>query len=122
VYRAVDQQGQVIDVYVSRYRDIAAARTFFTAALAVHGEPAEVVADREVRVLLDPDGRRALRAAAALARQSVTSDDVLAYRVTDVDVANLKRLLVVAERLGGSADSRRSPRRCAGAHQRRRRS
>jgi transposase, IS6 family len=46
VYRAVDQHGQVIDVYVSNHRDIAAARTFFTAALAAHGEPAEVVTDR----------------------------------------------------------------------------
>ena len=46
VYRAVDQQGQVIDVYVSQRRDIASARSFFTAALAVHGDPAEVITDR----------------------------------------------------------------------------
>ena len=46
VYRAVDQHGQVIDVYVSQRRDIASARTFFTAALSVHGDPAEVVTDR----------------------------------------------------------------------------
>ena len=46
VYRAVDQHGQVIDVYVSKHRDITAARTFFTAALTVHGMPAEVVTDR----------------------------------------------------------------------------
>jgi len=46
VYRAVDQHGQVIDVYVSRRRDIGSARTFFTAAVAVHGEPAEVITDR----------------------------------------------------------------------------
>jgi len=46
VYRAVDQQGQVIDVYVSQRRDIAAARTFFTAALTVHGIPTEVITDR----------------------------------------------------------------------------
>jgi len=45
VYRAVDQHGQVIDVYVSARRDIAAARRFFSAALAAHGEPDEVVAD-----------------------------------------------------------------------------
>jgi IS6 family transposase len=45
VYRAVDQHGQVIDVYVSR-RDIAAAREFFSAAIGVHGEPVEVVTDR----------------------------------------------------------------------------
>lgn len=29
VYRAVDQQGQVIDVYISRRRDTASARIFF---------------------------------------------------------------------------------------------
>ncbi len=46
VYRAVDQYGQVIDVCVSIRRDIGAARRFFTAALAGHGEPEEVVTDR----------------------------------------------------------------------------
>ena len=46
VYRAVDQHGQVIDVYVSQRRDLASARTFFTAALAVHGDPCEVITDR----------------------------------------------------------------------------
>ena len=46
VYRAVDQHGQVIDVYVSQRRDIASARVFFAAAVAVHGYPAEVITDR----------------------------------------------------------------------------
>jgi IS6 family transposase len=46
VHRAVDQHGQVIDVYVSKRPDIASARRFFTAALAVHGDPAEVITDR----------------------------------------------------------------------------
>ena len=45
VYRAVDQHGQAIDVYVSVRRDITAARKFFTAALSAHGEPDEVVTD-----------------------------------------------------------------------------
>ncbi|MDH3730332.1 MAG: IS6 family transposase [Acidimicrobiia bacterium] len=45
VYRAVDQHGQVIDVYVSARRDLRAARRFFDAALAAHGEPDEVVTD-----------------------------------------------------------------------------
>ena len=45
MYRAVDEDGQVIDVYVSKRRDIAAARRFFTAALTAHGRPAEVVTD-----------------------------------------------------------------------------
>ncbi len=45
VYRAVDQQGPVIDVYVSPRRDIAAARRFFAGALTAHGEPDEVITD-----------------------------------------------------------------------------
>ncbi len=45
VYRAVDQHGQVIDVYVSVRRDITAARRFFTAAITAHGEPDEVITD-----------------------------------------------------------------------------
>jgi transposase, IS6 family len=46
VYRAVDQYGQIIDVYVSPRRDTQAARRFFETALAAHGEPIEVVTDR----------------------------------------------------------------------------
>jgi len=46
VYRAVDGHGQVIDVYLSSRRDIAAARTFFAASIAGHGEPEEVITDR----------------------------------------------------------------------------
>jgi len=46
VYRAVDQHGQVIDVYVSRRRDTGSARRFFTVALTVHGDPGEVITDR----------------------------------------------------------------------------
>jgi transposase-like protein len=46
VYRAVDQYGQIIDVYVSQRRDTRAARQFFSTALATHAEPAEVVTDR----------------------------------------------------------------------------
>jgi IS6 family transposase len=45
VCRAVDQDGQVIDVYLSTRRDLLAARRFFSAALGGHGEPAEVVTD-----------------------------------------------------------------------------
>ena len=46
VYRAVDQQGQVVDVFVSSRRDIDSARRFFTTAMTAHGEPDEVVTDR----------------------------------------------------------------------------
>jgi len=45
VYRAVDQHGQVIDVYVSKRRNIAAATTFFERVLVAHGRPAEVTTD-----------------------------------------------------------------------------
>ncbi|MFZ4434723.1 MAG: IS6 family transposase [Microthrixaceae bacterium] len=45
VYRAVDEHGQVIDVLVSKRRDLPAARRFFAAAISAHGEPEEVVTD-----------------------------------------------------------------------------
>jgi IS6 family transposase len=45
IYPAIDQDGQVIDVYVSARRNIAAARRFFTTALTAHGTPEEVVTD-----------------------------------------------------------------------------
>ena len=62
VYRGVDEHGQVIDVLVSRRRDIAAARAFFAAALVAHDQP-EVVTDRamalaHVIVKLLPDSVR----------------------------------------------------------------
>ncbi len=46
VYRAIDQDGQIIDVYVSARRDLQAARRFFATALDAQGEPVEVVTDR----------------------------------------------------------------------------
>jgi IS6 family transposase len=45
VHRAVDQYGQVIDVYVSKRRNIGAARHFFESALLAHGRPVEVTTD-----------------------------------------------------------------------------
>jgi IS6 family transposase len=45
VYRAIDEHGQVIDVFLSPRRDINAARTFFARALNAHGEPDEVITD-----------------------------------------------------------------------------
>jgi transposase, IS6 family len=45
-YRAVDQYGQIIDVYVSARRDTRAAHLFFTTALSAHGEPVEIITDR----------------------------------------------------------------------------
>lgn len=46
LYRAVDQFGQVIDVWLSVRRDLTAARTFFTRALATGVVPVEVTTDR----------------------------------------------------------------------------
>ncbi|MDQ6613804.1 MAG: IS6 family transposase [Actinomycetota bacterium] len=47
VYRAVDQYGQVIDVYISARRDAPAAKRFFAKAIKANGcEPAEVVTDK----------------------------------------------------------------------------
>jgi transposase-like protein len=45
VYRAIDQHGQVIDVLVSKHRDVAAARRFFIGAISDHGTPREVITD-----------------------------------------------------------------------------
>jgi transposase-like protein len=46
LYRAVDQYGQVIDVLLSEQRDTAAARRFFTRALAYGPAPVEVSTDK----------------------------------------------------------------------------
>jgi transposase-like protein len=47
VYRAIDQFGQVIDVYVSERRDAAAARRFFERAInSTNVCPVEVVTER----------------------------------------------------------------------------
>src|ERR1700681_3621796 len=46
VYRAIDQHGQIVAVYVSARRDTRSARRFFVTALRAHSEPTEVVTDR----------------------------------------------------------------------------
>jgi IS6 family transposase len=46
VYRAVDEYGQVIDVFVSKRRDLKAATKFFASAIGAHGLPAEITTDR----------------------------------------------------------------------------
>ena len=57
VYRAVDQHGQVIDVYVSKPRDTAAATWFFTpSARHAHGDPVEV--DHRQAAHVCPSGHR----------------------------------------------------------------
>ena len=46
LYRAIDQFGQVIDVFVSEKRDLAATRRFFTRTLKHSPHPVEVSTDR----------------------------------------------------------------------------
>ncbi len=46
LYRAIDQFGQVIDVWLSTRRDLTAARAFLARALAVGIVPVEVTTDR----------------------------------------------------------------------------
>jgi transposase, IS6 family len=46
LYRAIDQHGQVIDVLLSAWRDLASARVFFTRALRAGTVPVEVTTDR----------------------------------------------------------------------------
>jgi transposase, IS6 family len=56
VYRAVDQYGQVIDVLLSKKRDLQAATAFFATVITSHGEPAEITTDRAhalVRVIAE---------------------------------------------------------------------
>ncbi len=45
VYRAVDEHGQVIDVFVSARRDLSAAPRFLGRAIIAHGRPGEVMTD-----------------------------------------------------------------------------
>ncbi len=46
LYRAIDQHGLVIDIWLSGKRDLTAARAFFTRALAAGTVPVEVTTDR----------------------------------------------------------------------------
>ena len=46
MYRAIDQHGQVIDIWLSRRRDLPAARGFFNGALAKGTGRVEVTTDR----------------------------------------------------------------------------
>ncbi|MEJ7743127.1 MAG: IS6 family transposase [Nocardioidaceae bacterium] len=46
LYRAIDQHGQVIDVWLSRRRAVAAARAFFRRALDAGTQPVGVTTDR----------------------------------------------------------------------------
>ena len=56
VYRAVDQYGQVIDVFVSKRRNVAAATTFFETMLVGRDRPREVTTDLAAPLLRVVDG------------------------------------------------------------------
>lgn len=45
LYRAVDKQGLTVDFLLSEYRDIAAAKRFFTRAVEQHGSPETITLD-----------------------------------------------------------------------------
>ena len=45
LYRAVDERGRTVESYLSRTRDIAAAKAFFRKALKRHGEPRSITLD-----------------------------------------------------------------------------
>ncbi len=45
LYRAVDQNGKTVESYLSRERDVAAAKAFFRKALKHHGEPRSITLD-----------------------------------------------------------------------------
>ena len=45
LYRAVDKQGKTVESYLSRTRDVAAAKAFFRKALKRHGEPRVITLD-----------------------------------------------------------------------------
>src|SRR3954453_16788459 len=45
LYRAVDQRGRTVESFLSRTRDVAAAKAFFRKALKHHGEPRSITID-----------------------------------------------------------------------------
>ena len=76
VYRAVDDQGQVIDVYVSAHRDITAARRFFTTAITAHGTPDVIVTDlaQALETVIEEVAPRAFHNTAQYANNRVECD------------------------------------------------
>ena len=45
LYRAVDERGRTVESYLSRTRDVTAAKAFFRKALKHHGEPRSITLD-----------------------------------------------------------------------------
>jgi transposase-like protein len=85
VYRAIDQFGQVIDVYVSQRRDGQAARRFFDHALGSTAvTPSEVTTDKAPTYL---------RVLDELAPQALHSTEQYANNRIEADHGQLKRRL-----------------------------
>lgn len=76
LYRAIDQYGQVIDIWLSRKRDLTAARVFLTAALDTGSVPVEVTTDRAPAYprILDELAPAALHITEQYANNRVESD------------------------------------------------
>jgi len=45
LYRAVDERGRTVESYLSRRRDVSAAKAFFRKALKHHGQPRTITLD-----------------------------------------------------------------------------
>ena len=45
LYRAVDREGRTVDFFLSKRRDVLAAKTFFRRALQKHGDPLSITLD-----------------------------------------------------------------------------
>jgi transposase-like protein len=45
LYRAVDQNGKTVDFFLSKRRDVVAAKAFFRRALKKHGDPLSITLD-----------------------------------------------------------------------------
>jgi transposase, IS6 family len=77
LYRAIDQQGQVIDILLSARRDLAAARMFFIRTLHAGTVPVEVTTDRAPVYPRVPDELipHAVHRVEQYANNSVEADD-----------------------------------------------
>jgi transposase, IS6 family len=115
LYRAVDQFGQVIDVLVSEQRDTAAARRFFTRALAHAPAPVEVTTDRAAAYLKVLD--ELLPAARHVIEQYATNPIEADHRRLEArlrPVRGLKRLRCAAVIAAGPAFVQNLRRGCYG--------
>jgi IS6 family transposase len=110
VYRAVDEDGQLVDVFVSKERDAKVAVKFFISVIGVHGAPTEVTTDRSAALA------SAISELLALALHDTTHNT--SNRV-DADHGRLKARLTDAWSETGQIDQRHHAKSCLGEHLRR---